>query len=95
MVFDKMVISVDVQKRLTLERLKHFMSLDYKKEEDKQKESNKMGKLQGTLGDEAVESPEDKLNRLKTNEIYEEIKAFCERGNCTAESVFFMETEAE
>lgn len=67
MAFDKMVISVDVEKRLTLKRLKHFISLDYKKEEDKLKESNKMGKLQGTLGDEALESPEEKINRLKTN----------------------------
>jgi len=37
MAFDKMVISNDAEKRLTLDRLKHFMSLDYKKEEDKLK----------------------------------------------------------
>jgi len=47
------------------------------------------------LGDEAFESPEEKINRIKTNEICEEIKAFCDKGNCTVESVFFMETEAE
>lgn len=89
MAFDKMVISNDAEKRLTLDRLKHFMSLDYKKEEDKLKQSNKSRKLEG------LESAQEKINRLKTNEICEEIKAFCEKGNCTAESVFFMETEAE
>jgi hypothetical protein len=41
MAFDKMVLSNDIDKRLTLQRLKHFVSLDYKKEEDKLKESKK------------------------------------------------------
>ena len=89
MAFDKMVLSDDIGMRLTLERLKHFMSLDYKKEEDKLKESNKIGRLQGSPVGEALESSEEKLNRLKTNEIYEEIKAYCERSSCTPETVFF------
>ena len=47
------------------------------------------------MGDEALERPNDKLNRLKTNEIYEDLSTYCEHHGCTFESVFFTETEEE